>query len=107
MIDGRLVRGRRGGAGEMRFLDHVDGVGSPDGLALLARVWAVGAIRSGRLPADSPLAQLDPTIVREADVAAAASAGDRAAQAILDGLADRLAGFADEIRGRYPPLALS
>ena len=23
------------------------------------------------------------------------------------GLADRLAGFADEIRGRYPPLALS
>ena len=47
MIDGRLVRGRRGGAGEMRFLDRVEGVGSPDGLALLARQWAVEAIAAG------------------------------------------------------------
>ena len=37
MIDRRLVRGRRGGAGEMRFLDHVEGVGSPERRARSSR----------------------------------------------------------------------
>ncbi|WP_210509121.1 ROK family protein [Naasia sp. SYSU D00057] len=91
MIDGRLVRGRRGGAGEMRFLDRIEGVGSPDGLARLARVWATEAIRSGSLPPGSELALLDPGRLGEADVAAAAEAGDAAAIAIVDRLADRLA----------------
>ncbi|KZE94910.1 N-acetylglucosamine repressor [Agromyces sp. NDB4Y10] len=90
MIDRRLVRGRRGGAGELRFLDHVDGVGSADGLALLARRWAVDAIRDG-LPADSALGGLDPDALTEADVARAADAGDPAAVAIVDRLAARLA----------------
>ena len=71
MIDGRLVRGRRGGAGEMRFLDQVEGVGSADGVALLARRWAVEAIAAG-LPDDSALGRLDPTTLDEVAVAAAA-----------------------------------
>jgi len=90
MIDGRLVRGRRGGAGEMRFLDRVEGVGSPDGLALLARKWAVDAITSG-LPDDSALGRLDPATLDEIAVATAADAGDPAAIAIIDRLAERLA----------------
>ncbi|MGR2753321.1 ROK family protein [Agromyces arachidis] len=90
MIDRRLIRGRRGGAGELRFLDHVDGVRSADGLALLARRWAVNAIREG-LPTDSPLGALDPATLGEADVSRAALAGDPAAEAIIDRLADRLA----------------
>ncbi|MEI5582526.1 MULTISPECIES: ROK family protein [unclassified Agromyces] len=90
MIDRRLVRGRRGGAGELRFLDHVEGVGSADGLALLARRWAVDAIRDG-LPPESRLARLDPVRVTESDVASAAVAGDPAASAIVDRLAERLA----------------
>ncbi|WP_400994666.1 ROK family protein [Agromyces sp. GXQ0307] len=90
MIDGRLVRGRRGGAGELRFLDHVDGVGSPDGLALLARRWAVEAIRAG-LPDGSALAGLDPDRLSESDVGDAARAGDPVASAIVDRLAGRLA----------------
>jgi predicted NBD/HSP70 family sugar kinase len=91
MIDGRLVRGRRGGAGEMRFLDKVHGVGSPEGLALLARRWATKAIESGSLPRESLLARLDPRTLRESDVAQAATDGDPAAMDIIERLAMRLA----------------
>ncbi|MGR0319542.1 ROK family protein [Agromyces sp. ZXT2-3] len=90
MIDGRLVRGRRGGAGELRFLEHVEGVGSPEGLALLARRWAVEAIRAG-LPAGSALGRVDPATLVESDIGDAAGAGDTVAVAIIDRLADRLA----------------
>jgi predicted NBD/HSP70 family sugar kinase len=90
MIDGRLVRGRRGCAGELRFLDHVEGVGSADGLALLARRWAVDAIRSG-LPAGSALGRLDPDSLDESAVDRAAAEGDPAAVEIVERLAERLA----------------
>jgi predicted NBD/HSP70 family sugar kinase len=90
MIDGRLVRGRRGAAGELRVLDHVEGVGSADGFALLARRWAVEAIRAG-LPADSELGRLDPDSIDEWDVGRVARAGDVAANDIVDRLAERLA----------------
>lgn len=90
MIDRRLVRGRRGGAGELRFLDHVEGVGSADGVALLARRWAVDAIHAG-VPADSPLGRLDPETLDEAAVGEAASSGDPVAIDIVDRLAARLA----------------
>jgi predicted NBD/HSP70 family sugar kinase len=91
MIDRRLVRGRRGGAGEMRFLDHVDGVGSANGLALMARLWASQAIRAGELPPGSPLSLLDPETLTERAVTDAAALGDVAAAGILARLAERLA----------------
>jgi predicted NBD/HSP70 family sugar kinase len=91
MIDRRLVRGRRGGAGEMRFLDYVDGVGSANGLALMARQWAGQAIRSGGLPPDSVLARLHPENLTEREVTDAAALGDGAASEILERLAERLA----------------
>jgi predicted NBD/HSP70 family sugar kinase len=91
MLDGRLVRGRHGGAGEMRFLDHVTGVGSADGLALCARRWAAELIRSGALPRHSALGRLDAASLTEGDVALAAASGDPAAAAIQDRLAGRLA----------------
>lgn len=90
MIDRRLVRGRRGGAGELRFLEHVEGVGSPEGLALLARRWALDAIRDG-VPDGSALGRLDPDRLDEAAVGDAARAGDPTAIAIVDRLAARLA----------------
>lgn len=91
MIDRRLVRGRRGGAGEMRFLDYVDGVRSANGLALMARQWGIEAIRSGHLPADSLLAKLDPDTLTASEVTDAAARGDEAADGILNRLAERLA----------------
>jgi predicted NBD/HSP70 family sugar kinase len=91
MIDGRLVRGRRGGAGEMRFLDYVDGVRSANGLALLARQWAAEAIASGEAGPGSPLGRLNADTLTEVDVATAAAAGDAVALTILERLAQRLA----------------
>jgi predicted NBD/HSP70 family sugar kinase len=91
MIERRLVRGSRGAAGEMRFLDRVAGVGSTQGLALLARLWATKAIESGTLPRESLLGRLDPHTLRESDVAEAATAGDPAAVDIIERLATRLA----------------
>jgi predicted NBD/HSP70 family sugar kinase len=90
MIDNRLLRGRRGGAGEMRFLDHVSGVGSANGLALCARIWATELIRSAALPDTSLLARLHPESLTEFDIALAAEQGDAAAAAILERLAARL-----------------
>ncbi|WP_165308026.1 ROK family protein, partial [Agromyces binzhouensis] len=90
MIDGRLIRGRRGAAGELRFLDHVEGVGSSDGLALLARRWAIEAITTSEV-GDGALAHLDPATLDEAEVGLAAASGDPAAVAITDRLAERLA----------------
>lgn len=90
IVDGRLLHGRSGGAGELRLLDLVDGVGSADGLGHVARKLA-------RETLDDPGS---PTVLRAAvstggpraeEVFAAAVAGDEAAQAIVATLADRLA----------------
>jgi predicted NBD/HSP70 family sugar kinase len=91
IIDGRLVRGRRGGAGEMRFLDYVDGVGSADGLALQARRWAIEAVASGEASAESALGRVDIDTLSEDDVERAAGAGDAVAQSIVERLSARLA----------------
>ena len=41
---GRLLHGSQGGAGEMAYLDRVEGVGNADGIALLARMWGAEAV---------------------------------------------------------------
>jgi predicted NBD/HSP70 family sugar kinase len=85
IVDGVLLRGRHGGAGEMHVLDMVDGVGSADGLAAVAREWVreepdLAALRR-RLPASPDLA----------DIVDAARAGDPDARRVVDRLGDRLA----------------
>lgn len=40
VVDGMLLRGSHGRAGELRLLDLVEGVGSTDGLDAIARRWA-------------------------------------------------------------------
>lgn len=85
VVDGVLLRGRHGGAGEMHALDLVDGVGSAWGLAAVARTWVhdepgLAGLRR-RLPATPELA----------DVVAAAQDGDADALTVVDRLGDRLA----------------
>ncbi|WP_309108716.1 ROK family transcriptional regulator [Arthrobacter sp.] len=87
--DGRLLRGSRGGFGEMAYLDLVEGVGDPFGIATLARLWAAEALAG---PAKTALRASAPGAEVEAeDVFAAAAAGDAVALAILDRLSDRVA----------------
>ncbi len=87
VVDGVLLRGAHGGAGEMRVLDLVDGVGSSDGIGATARRLVAEALAAGAVPADSPLtADADPAVLFRA-----ARAGDPVALDIVDRLGDRLA----------------
>ena len=89
--DGRLLRGSRGGAGEVGNLDLVRGVGSPDGIAQLCRAWGTDAVRPG-----APATVLRDLAVSPEDVSAemvfrAADAGDEVARQILSRVAERMA----------------
>jgi predicted NBD/HSP70 family sugar kinase len=91
VVDGGLVRGTYGGAGEMRLLDYVAGVGTPHGIGFLARAWGREAHESGALPGDSALRRLPSSAIDAPKVFAAAANGDVGAIAVVDRLADRLA----------------
>lgn len=89
VIDGgRLLHGSGGGAGELAFLDMVEGVGDTFGIATLARVWAAEAL-AGR--AKTSLREHAREGAEAEHVFAAAAAGDAVALQILDRLADRMA----------------
>ncbi|MEE1651838.1 ROK family protein [Brachybacterium sp. J144] len=119
IIDGRLLHGRRGGAGEMRFLDAVlqDDVGA-EGVAQLARRWALEALDAGdgrdaaaaRDAADghdatgtsadpaadgstrpSPLAAIPRDRLSAPDIFGAAAVGDPLARAVLERIGERIA----------------
>ncbi|HET9349427.1 MAG TPA: ROK family protein, partial [Arthrobacter sp.] len=77
---GRLLHGRGGAAGEMGYLDLVEGVGSSDGIASLARQWSA----AGGGPAGGGAASAR-------RVFEDAAAGDPAALAILARISDRMA----------------
>lgn len=89
--DGRLLLGRDGEAGEMYFLDHVDGVGAAHGVALMARTWATEALESGRRTVIGDDAAGFGGPVSAEMVFAAAEQGDPVGLEILDRLADRFA----------------
>ncbi|MGI6879086.1 ROK family protein [Microbacterium sp. gxy059] len=90
IVDGRLLRGPRGGAGEMRFLrlifpeEH-----ATDGAGALARRWAREAVLATDEP--SALRAIDADRIEAEDVLEAARAGDPLAQRIIDRLGERLA----------------
>lgn len=85
---GRLVHGSRGSAGELAYLDLVEGVGDTFGIAHLARTGAAEALAGG---AATVLRDVPSGRLAAEDVFAAAGAGDAVANAILDRLADRMA----------------
>jgi len=86
IVDGRLLRGARGGVGEMRFLSVVEGAGTADGIAALARTWATDAVAAGATTVLGADAAAE-------DVLAAAAAGDAVAAGIVERLGERVARF--------------
>ncbi|KQO64755.1 ROK family protein [Curtobacterium sp. Leaf261] len=91
IVDGALLRGAHGGAGEMRVLDLVGGAGSTDGIAALARRWGIEAIRTTGVGRTTSLSAIGADALTAADVLGAAAAGDRVAGRIVERLGDRLA----------------
>lgn len=75
-LDGRLIRGSTGRAGELRFLSMVEGVGNTDAIAELVEAYA-GEVDG--LPLDAEA------------VFAAARSGDAGAVAVVDRVLDRIA----------------
>lgn len=99
VIDGRLLRGAHGGAGESHPFDLIEGVGSAEGVAALAREWALTARASGRLDSTSALMRLADDDVTAMSVFEVAQQGDRAALEIVERLADRLARISATLSG--------
>lgn len=87
--DGHLLHGASGGGGEMHYLDLVEGVGSPEAIAPLARAWAAEALASGRRTLLSQGRHGKSAPSAEA-VFAAAEEGDAVACEIVERLAERL-----------------
>ncbi|MFI5086516.1 MAG: ROK family protein [Actinomycetales bacterium] len=86
---GRLLHGSRGGAGEMAYLDLVEGVGSPEGIGRLVRRWGTDAAAEGSALARRASASGGELSAEQ--VFAAAADGDATAAAILDRVAERMA----------------
>ncbi len=84
MESGRLLHGRGGAAGEMGYLDMVEGVGSSDGIASLARQWSA----AGGVP---PAGGTTGGTASARRVFEDAAAGDPAALEILDRISERMA----------------
>lgn len=93
IVDGNLLHGARGGAGEMRFLDAIleDDLGA-EGVGSLARRWALEALEAG---GSSPaLAAVPAESLSAVEVFAAAEVGDPLACAVLDRIGERIARIA-------------
>ena len=108
VVDGRLVRGAGGAAGELAFLEVVEGVGDTHGIGAVARMSGQGVVRrqrsarSGRA-ALYELATGDPDRVTGEMVATAARRGDPAAEDILRGVAERTARMVGVLSGLLDP----
>jgi predicted NBD/HSP70 family sugar kinase len=112
--DGRPVRGHRGGAGELRFFELVERIGSTYGMAWLVRTLGAGAVaalgpsgpagpKGGRGRVLWDLTGGDPTAVEAGMVLKAARAGDEAALEVVDEVADRMAHAVAAIAGVLNP----
>lgn len=93
-VDGHLLRGAHGGAGETVAFDRVEGVGSAWGLAPRCVDAARAALASGSLPLDSALRDVDPDTLEAKTVLDLAAAGDAGALGVAHAVGPALAGVA-------------
>jgi predicted NBD/HSP70 family sugar kinase len=110
-LGGRPIRGHAGGAGELRFLELIEQVGSTYGIAYLVRTLGAEAVADPRLRGSAggrgrvlwSLAGGDPARVETAIVLEAARAGDEVALEIVDRVADRMAHAVAALAGVLDP----
>lgn len=111
-LGGRPVRGHAGAAGELRFLELIERVGSTYGIAYLVRTLGAEAVARCRGPRGRPrrrgrtlwtMTGGDPARVETATVLEAARAGDEVAVAVVDEVADRMAHAVAALAGMLNP----
>lgn len=103
VVDGVLLRGRHGGVGEMVAFDHVDGVGSAEGLAARAAGWAAEAREDGRIEAGSLLAAVPPEELDARNVLELAALGDPVAHEIAERIGAVLARIVSVLGSMFDP----
>lgn len=84
VVDGRLLRGAHGGAGEMFALDKVLGVGSAKGMGLRLTSWVRDAAAAGEIPAGHPLDSLPKEQLTGRAVLELARSGDAWSRGIVE-----------------------
>jgi predicted NBD/HSP70 family sugar kinase len=110
-LGGRPIRGHAGAAGELRFFELIERVGSTYGIAYLVRTLGAEAVAKlgPREPAGGrgrrlwALAGGDPARVQTATVLEAARGGDEVALEIVDQVADRMAHAVAALAGVLDP----
>lgn len=110
-LGGRPIRGHAGSAGELRFFELIERVGSTYGIAYLVRTLGAEAVAElgPREPAGGcgrrlwALAGGDPVRVQTATVLEAARGGDEVALEIVDRVADRMAHAVAALAGMLDP----
>jgi predicted NBD/HSP70 family sugar kinase len=103
ITDGRVLRGAHGGAGEMRYLDLVEGVGSADGIAALVRDDARTLLQRLDGRTGSSLQDVDPVALDAERVFAAALDEDPLAVSVIEHVAARVARVVATMASIYDP----
>lgn len=103
VVDGVLLRGRHGGVGEMVAFDHVEGVGSADGLGARVGAWAAEALDGGRVDPEGALAAVPPDELDARRVLELAALGDPAALAIAERVGAVLARIVSVLGSMFDP----
>lgn len=103
VVDGRVLRGRHGGVGEMIAFDHVDGVASAHGLGVRAAAWAAEAVAQGAVNPDGRLAAVPEGRLDGQAVLELAVGGDPDAQAIVERVAAVLARIVSVLGSMFDP----
>lgn len=103
VVDGNVLRGAHGGVGEMVAFEHVDGVGTADGLGARAAAWAAEAVAQGTIAPGSALTLIPPEELDARAVLELAARGDEDARAIVDRVGGVLARIVSVLGSMFDP----
>lgn len=103
VVDGRLLRGAHGGAGEMIAFSRVIGVEGAEGIGLKLTGWVREAAVAGEIPADHPFAKLPMDQLTGRAVLEFAKSGDAWSRGIVERAGMLLARVAAVFGSLYDP----
>ncbi|WRS29919.1 ROK family protein [Actinomycetaceae bacterium MB13-C1-2] len=103
VVDGNLLRGARGGVGEMGAFEHVEGVSDTYGLGYQAAELARRSLATDDIGADSELRSFTPEDLDGRAVIELAAKGDPDALRLISVVGQRLARIVSVFGGMYDP----